>query len=367
MRRPFQQKACLDLLISLAQTPGPSLGEAPRRRVLEQFFTEGGVAFAVDGAGNLRVGLGNGPWGETVVLDAHMDVVQEGFEPTVTRDGDRLIGMGVADNLAAVSLLAHLAVDLSKQGDGLKRPLLFLFSTGEEGDGNLKGVRHLVEEKGAAPHLFVSFDLNFDHLSLTALGSRRYRITAKAPGGHSWGDFGLPGAIDALMALLVEVKEQFTKATAARPGDASCNIGTFSGGEGINSIAANATATFEFRSVDPTLLAQLDRLLWERITAHQTHTVAFACALTGERPAAPAICRDEIEPMAIQAIQRATGVTPSELPMSTNINLPLAHGWPSLCMGLCQSGRFHSHDEFLIISSLSQGWDVLHAVINQMG
>jgi tripeptide aminopeptidase len=325
------------------------------------------VASSVDAAGNLRVNLGDGPWEETVVLDAHMDVVQEGFEAQVTREEDRLIGMGVADDLAAVSLLAHLAVALSKQGSPLKRPLLILFSTGEEGDGNLKGVRHLVAEKKTAPHLFISFDLNFDYISLTALGSKRYRITAKAPGGHSWSDFGLPSAIDALMALLADVKEKFTEATATRTGEASCNIGVITGGEGINSIAANAAATFEFRSVDPLLLTQLDHCLQGCLETHPTEEVTFTCTTTGERPAAKPINRDRIEPMAIRAIQTATGITPTEIPMSTNINIPLSHGWPSVCMGLCQSGRFHSHEEFLVVSSLEQGWNVLQIMVKEMG
>lgn len=363
----FQPSACLDLLITLAETPGPSLGETPRRQVLERFFKEHGVRSCVDGAGNLRVSFGDGPWEEAVVFDAHMDVVQEGVEPRVSREGDRLIGMGVADNLAAVSLLAHLAVALSHRPSPLKRPLLILFSTGEEGDGNLKGVRHLVAEKQTPPHLFAAFDLSFETISLTALGSKRYRLTTHAPGGHSWSDFGLPGAIDALMALLTEVKEKFTAATAARPGEASCNIGTLHGGEGINSIAAKASATFEFRSVTPALLARLDTLLKEALTAHTTEAVTFSCALTGERPAARPVDRDRIEPMAIRAIEKATGITPSQIPMSTNINIPLAEGWPCVCMGLCQGGRFHSHEEFLLIDSLAQGWEVLQNVMKQIG
>ena len=363
---PCHQEECTDLIIALAETPGPSLGEAPRRRVLEQFFADQGVVSHVDEVGNLRVQLGEGAWEETVVFDAHMDVVQEGFETKVTREGDRLVGMGVADDLAAVSLLAHMAVARAQDKTPLKRPLLFLFSVGEEGDGNLKGVRHLVAEKKSAPHLFVSFDLNFDHISLTALGSKRYRIAAKAPGGHSWSDFGLPSAIDALMDLFADVKKRFTEITATRPGDASCNLGTIAGGEGINSIAAGAAATFEFRSVDPLLLNQLHNALQESLGNHATEEVTFTCTPTGERPAAQPVNRETIEPMATHAIQTATGITPTQLPMSTNINLPLAHGWPAVCMGICQSGRFHSHEEFLVISSLKQGWQVLEMVMNHL-
>ncbi|WP_092212437.1 M20 family metallopeptidase [Desulfoluna spongiiphila] len=363
MLPPFHQDTCVDLLISLAETPGPSLGESPRRQVLDHFLKTHGVETTVDAAGNLRVLIGDGPWEETVVFDAHMDVVQEGFEAKVTRDGDRLIGMGVADDLAAVTLLAHLAVALSGREATLKRPLLILFSTGEEGDGNLKGIRHLVAEMKKPPHLFVSFDLNFDHICLTALGSKRYRITAKAPGGHSWSDFGLPGAIDALMALLTEVKHRFTATTAPHPGQASCNIGTIQGGEGINSISAGAAATFEFRSVAPDILDRLDQDLRECLASHATEAVTFTCATTGERPAASPVESHRIEPMAVKAIQDATGITPKEIPMSTNINLPLSKGWPCVCMGLCQGDRFHSHEEFLITDSLAQGWEVLQAML----
>lgn len=363
MRPPFQQATCMDLLITLAETPGPSLEETLRRKVLEDFFTDRGVPFSVDGAGNLRVLVGEGPWEETVVFDAHMDVVQEGFEAKVTRDEDRLMGMGVADDLAAVTLLAHLAADLCDRKVALERPLLILFSTGEEGDGNLKGIRHLVAEKEKPPHLFVSFDLNFDHICLTALGSKRYRIAAQAPGGHSWSDFGLPSAIDSLMALLTDVKHRFGAITATHPGQASCNVGTIQGGEGINSIAAGASATFEFRSVDPKILNRLDQDLQESLASHATEAVTFSCTTTGERPAASPVESHRIEPMAVKAIHDATGITPKEIPMSTNINVPLSKGWPCVCMGLCQGGRFHSHEEFLIIDSLAQGWEVLHAML----
>lgn len=366
MEHSFQHGACIDLLITLAETPGPSLGEAPRRLILEQFFTDHGVPSLVDAAGNLRVLIGEGPWEETVVFDAHLDVVQEGFEARIIKKNGQLMGMGVADNLAAVSLLAHLAVANSHQSAPSHPPLLCLFSVGEEGDGNLKGVRYLVEEKKRPPHLFVSFDLNFDHICLTALGSKRYRLTADAPGGHSWSDFGLPSAIDALMALLQTIQMRFTEITASRSGEASINIGTLSGGEGINSIAAKASATFEFRSVDPALLTQLDHALHTALK-NAPPEVAFTCTTTGERPAAKAVERHQIESMAMEAVGSATGISPTETPMSTNINIPLAHGWPSVCMGLCQGGRFHSHEEYLVIDSLVQGWEVLHTLLEAIG
>lgn len=359
MTHAIDKTMFLTLLEGLATTPGPSLAETLRRGVLEEYLTWHGVDCQADEAGNLWVRHGQGDWADAVVFDAHMDVVQEGYTETVEHRDGCLKGLGLADNLTAVTMLAMLAVDLKEQRRAFDRPLFFLFSTGEEGEGDLCGVRRAVQDHAQAPYAFVSFDLSFDEYSVAGLGSLRYALTLSCPGGHSWNDDGLPGAIDQVMMLLTELKEKVAHLSGQTPGRVSFNIGSIEGGEGINSIARSAQARFEFRSVDPDVLESLDQVVEESLVRlNRTPGVRAAVTLIGSRPAARPVCPERIEPSVLRILRQA-GETPRPAIRSTNINATLSAGWPSICLGLCDGGRFHSPDEYVVIDSLDKGWTVL--------
>ncbi len=350
----------LALIGKLAKVKGPSLGEGPRREVLEDFFHDSGVPCETDRAGNLLVKLGKGPVEETVVFDAHMDVVQEGFTDTVVYEHGRMKGLGLADNLTAVTLLALFAAVIQKDHvHALKRPLTILFSTGEEGHGNLNGVKQFIDDFGGSPYLFLCFDLGFDTYSISGLGSSRYELTVRCPGGHSWDDYGTPGAIDVMMHFLASVSRVFEEQSAKHPGSLSFNIGSVHGGEGINSIAGNAKATFEFRAVSPEPLAILESEIENiRVNMDKMNDVALCCTITGRRPAALPVNPERIEPL-VRDVLRSIGEKTTERVRSTNINATLASGWPSICMGLCTCGRFHTSEEFVVMDSIEKGWGVL--------
>ncbi|GAB6094964.1 M20/M25/M40 family metallo-hydrolase [Desulfatiferula olefinivorans] len=313
----------------------------------------------MDGAGNLWVSVGEGPWSETLVLDAHMDVVQEGCAKSLDHRDGCLYGLGVTDNLTAVTFLAMLAVTLIRQRVAVERPVRILFSTGEEGEGDLCGVRQVVADHPSAPYAFISFDLCFDEYSVAGLGSLRYALEVQCPGGHSWSDYGLPGAIDRMMAILDTLKQETVRRAAGRREYLSFNIGTVTGGEGINSIARSALARFEFRSVDPDPLTALDRLVHRQISlVNQDHRVKARCTPIGQRPAARPVLPERTEPL-VRRILESVGRSTRSVVRSTNINATLAAGWPSICLGLCEGGRFHSREEYLRIDSLETGWQVL--------
>ncbi len=148
----FDGEEFLNLLEKLATSEGPSLKEGPRRDVLKHYLDSHGVETSVDRAGNLWAHLSEGRWDDTIIYDAHIDVVQKGFTTEITHDGNRVTGMGVGDNLTAVTLLAMLGKAVSNHGITPERPLKLLFSVGEEGDGNLKGVRQVVRDHPSPPH-----------------------------------------------------------------------------------------------------------------------------------------------------------------------------------------------------------------------
>ncbi len=362
----FNKKEFLELLEKLATAKGASLAEKPRREVLKGFLNNNGVETTEDSAGNLWVSFGQGSWKDAVIFDAHIDVVQKGYISKVEYENERIIGMGVGDNLTAVAMLALLGKVIVNEKLVLTRPLKLLFSVGEEGDGNLKGVRQVVKDRKIPPYLFVSFDLSFEEYSVSALGSKRYKVKVDCPGGHSWDDYGTPGAIDELFVFFEDLKKEFTMIESNNSGNLSFNIGTIKGGEGINSISKAAEATFEFRSVDYKLLEKLDSVTFETINRMaEKNDVDISCIVTGERPASHPVKPERIEPLAKKLLKKICENI-MVVPRSTNINIPLVAGWPSICLGLCYSGRFHSEEEYVEIDSLVEGWKLLCSLCEEL-
>ncbi len=366
MNRLFDMKEFRLLLESLATTDGASLKEGPRRERLKHFLALHDVETDTDDAGNLWCHFFKGAWDDTVIYDAHIDVVQKGVIQAVTYDDDKMIGMGVGDNLTAVALLAMLGKAIAAKEVILTRPLKLLFSVGEEGDGNLKGVRQVVKDHHSAPRLFISFDLSFEDYSVSALGSKRYSVNVSCPGGHSWDDYGTPGAIEQLIGFFDALSNQFEPVASQHPGLISFNTGMISGGEGINSISGKADATFEFRSVDEQLLETMDLRVFEIIDGMNLKKgVTAECVHTGERPAAKPVSPERIEPLVTKLLKDVCD-NPQSVPRSTNINIPLVSGWPSICMGLCRGGRFHSDEEYVYMKSVEDGWRVLLALTKEL-
>lgn len=363
----FPEAEFLALHRHLALTPGPPNGEEPRRRALADFLDRQGVPHRTDPVGNLIVALGDGPWRETAVLDAHIDVVERGAAKDVVNDGECLHGLGVADNQAAVAMLALAAVHLAPRTTDLKRPLVFLFSVGEEGFGNLRGVRQFVADHPEPPHVFLAFDGRREGHSLTGVGSLRYRLRVATPGGHSWGNFGAPNAIELALDLLAGARAAFAKAAKTNTEKTTFNIGTIAGGQGINSIARTAESTFEFRSVSPRVLFRLLEGMPRLLDRHRKRwpQAQFDLELLGERPAGEQADRARLAPI----LETALGewADPShEGPMSTNINVPLAHGWNAACLGLCSGKHSHREDEYLLLDSLPQGWQSLDRILDYL-
>ncbi len=365
---PFPETEFLALHERLATTPGPSLAEEPRRDLILSWLDQQGLPGRVDDAGNVWIALGPpGPWDQTLVLDAHYDVVERGYAAALRREGDKLIGLGVADNLVAVAMLLFLARSLHPDTSKRRRPLALLLSVGEEGLGNLKGVRQVVDDHPHPPHAFIAFDLNLETYSTSALGSTRYRAAVTCPGGHSWGSFGSPNAIEQLVGFLAAVRRAFDTRLASKSAAVSFNIGTITGGEGINSIARRASATFEFRSPDPAMLGALDDEVQGFVHGFNPRPdVTLDIEVIGRRPAAPPVQPQRLEPLVVDLLTRITGTPPHSAPRSTNINVPLAAGWPALCTGLCRCGHYHREDEYVELSSLETGWRYLNELADAL-
>ncbi|NLF38259.1 M20/M25/M40 family metallo-hydrolase [bacterium] len=359
----FDQQLCEELVMQLAATPGPSLNEGPRIACIAGFLNSHRVACTTDSAGSLWAFFGPDDWPGTIVLDAHIDVVGQGVAHHVQRSENKIIGAGVFDDLAAAALLMLLAVRLSHST--VDTPIAIVFSVGEEGLGNLKGMRRMVADRPRPPRLLISFDMSPAEYSVAALGSVRYRVSFKGAGGHSWGDFGRASATEELVDFLAAVKAGYRHAAADAATPVSYNIGTLRGGEGINCISRAADAEFEFRSASPGTLAAMTGLLNDTIEMHKACGCEIGLEIIGERPAVMAP-RDTWYERLVLETWTLNGVAPRDVCRSTNINVPLAHGWPALCVGLARGGNVHREDEFLLVDSLTEGWTLLNRLIGAM-
>lgn len=349
------------LLSHLVEAPGPTGGEEPRRLVLEEFLRKEGLPFQVDAAGNLEVVLTGKKEAAALILDAHMDVVGQGYG-VLHADEKSFSGPGVADNLAAVCFLALLARKIAKKSIPLSRPLHLLFSTAEEGEGNLAGIRHYIERRKQAPFAFLCLDLGMDSYALCAVGSIRYRVCVTGAGGHSWGDWGRKNAISVLSVFLLEAEKLSDQKDAPEHGRLTFNVGAISGGEGINLIAQNAEALFEFRSTDPARLLAVEKEL-DQLKNAAALPLSLTCM--GKRPASKAVHSSFLEKAILKAALEEN-IPIHEKPISSNANASLAAGWPSVTFGICRCGNIHRPDEFLIRESLDQGWRFLWRILEKL-
>ncbi len=358
----YQEDNIIAFLKKLATTPGPTFAETPRRKVIESFFAERDIPFKTDDVGNLWVCIGKGDFKDTVIFDAHIDVVQEGVADPIEISDTQMIGRGVSDNLSAVSLLCFFVRDLFEHKTQLSRPLIVLFSVGEEGDGNLNGILSFINNYQEIPHLFAAIDISYEEYSTAALGSVRYNVSASGSGGHSFSNYGTVSAIDAVVSFYNLIQEAFETIENKTTSILTRNVGKIQGGEGINSIATQCEMTFEFRSDDPEVLLQLENEVGgcvKELNSESEDNIHIDCRLTGKRPASKARLSDEFENDYL-SICMSMGLSPKKIIRSTSINGTLSKGWPSICLGLCKGGNYHRKDEYVILSSLKTGWELLN-------
>jgi len=354
------------LIEGLVTTPGPTGAEQPRLAALEKWTAKARLATRRDEAGNLWINVcGDGPWDQTLLLDAHVDVVGRGYAERVVEEDGRLIGAGVTDNLSAVAMLALFAREVRTGRITPPRPVQIVYTVGEEGLGNLRGIRQVTDDHPTPPHLLISLDGARHKCHVAGLGSNRYRLTFTGAGGHSWSAYGTPSATEELIVAIGEIRRLHRRAADEAEQVISFNLGTLAGGEGINCISRNAEATFEFRSADPDALTRLDEAVHAAILrSERPEGVRATLEIIGKRPAARRIRNESAE----ETIRRVWGRHECELTTtvaSTNINVPLSRGWPAVCVGLITGGNGHRQDEFIELDSLAPGWRLLTDLVEE--
>jgi tripeptide aminopeptidase len=328
--------------IKICSVPASPFAEHERALYLKRKFNELGLSdVELDEAGNC-LGLLRGSSDKTLVVSAHLDTVfPVGTDFTIRRENGRLFGPGISDDGCGLTALIAIPQVLRQFELFTDWSVLFVGTVGEEGEGNLRGVRYLFTEGKWQGRVdaFISFDgPGVDRITNKALGSRRYRVEATGPGGHSWGDFGVPNPVHAL-GRAVSRLAGYPVPREPRP---TFNVGCFSGGGSVNSIPSSATMEVDLRSAAEGELKRLDAF-FRRVVAEAIETENRSCRpgdpplslklnLVGERPSGETRPSHRLVEVAVAAT-KVVGVEPKLDQASTDSNLPISLGIPAITLG----------------------------------
>ncbi|MGZ4871673.1 MAG: M20/M25/M40 family metallo-hydrolase [Candidatus Angelobacter sp.] len=327
----------------LTEIPAPPFGEAARSEWLRQRFTALGLEnVQVDDLGNV-LGLLHGRLGAPLIgISAHLDTVfPQGTALQTREEASRLYGPGISDNAAGVTALLAIANALKRSQLKPATNILFIGNVGEEGEGNLRGMRHLFSAspwREAIHSLLVIDGAGTDTYVNQALGSRRFEITFRGPGGHSWSDFGVPNPI----ILLSRALARFSEVQAPESPRTTYNVGVVSGGTSVNSIPESATARVDLRSASMEELQKLeDRLrecmaeAWrEAPLSHRSGELKVTLAIEsiGDRPAAELPANARILQI-VRAVDKHLRIESFPRLASTDANVPLSLGIEATTIG----------------------------------
>ena len=361
-------KRILDWQTELCAIPAPPFGEEDRTRWMVERFTEAGLkAVETDAVGNAygylsAPNLSPDSTGPIVVLSAHLDTVFPAgtrLDPILRQvDGcDRLEAPGACDNGAGVVGMLAIAHAMTAAGVELPASVLFLGNVGEEGEGDLRGMRHLYANAKLAGRIAAHIVLDgagADSAVTQALGSRRFKVAINGPGGHSFTDAGTPNPVIALSTALAAVA---LTPLPVQP-RTTLNIGTIHGGTSVNSIPESAAATVDFRSTASDELVRLEVALHRAVedAVEQWNAranpvasrgrLSFEITAIGDRPAAQ-LPDDSPVLLALRAVDRHLRLKTGQRLGSTDANIPLSAGIPAVSMGAGgEGGGAHTQGEW---------------------
>ena len=349
----------------LVTVAAPPFGEGPRAEWLCEKFRELGLEdVAIDGIGNaigVYRGEESGRSGRScVLLSAHIDTVFPADTPIDPQlSGTRLAAPGACDNGAGVVALLAIAAAMRQAQIRPGCDLIFIGNVGEEGEGDLRGMRHLYEHapwrERVAAH--VVLDGAGHEVAVThALGSKRYLVTITGPGGHSWTDAARPNPVVVLSRAVARLGDL---ALSTRP-RTTLNVGTMEGGTSVNAIPERATARFDARSTDAEQLIRLEVEIHRAVEdavieangeiknreAKKEHALQFTIDQIGDRPAG-ALSEQTFLFENLRAVDRHFGIRTEPRIASTDANIPLSLGVPALSLGAGgDGGGIHTRSEW---------------------
>jgi len=344
----------LDLAIAIQQIPAPTFHEGRRAGFMRSRFEADGLQDAsLDESGNVYARLpGTGASDRPLVVSAHLDTVfPSGTDLSVQRDPGRIIGPGIGDNSLGVAALAGLAWALRERQLTLPGDLWLVANTGEEGLGNLRGMKAAVARFEERPQAYLILEgMALGQIYHRGLGVRRYQISVRTPGGHSWLDYGQPSAVHELTAAAARITEL---KVPSRP-RTTLNVGRISGGTSVNTIAAEAELELDLRSENWETLEQVAAQVEKIGRSAERHGVEVDVRVIGERPAGELSEQHPLVQAAMSCL-REEGLEPRLNIGSTDANLPLSRGLPAVTLGLTTGAGAHTVHEYIQTEPLAKG------------
>ncbi|HKN20929.1 MAG TPA: M20/M25/M40 family metallo-hydrolase [Terracidiphilus sp.] len=336
-----------DLQLQVTSIAAPPWGEAARSEWLKKHFAELGLADVhQDEIGNVfGIRAGSDLGAPYIALSAHLDTV---FPPdtaiSARRDADKLYGPGISDNSSGIIALLAIAAAMHAAVIPNRAPILFIGDVGEEGEGDLRGMRHIFQQprwSARIASLVVLDGAGTDTIIAEGLGSRRYEVTIRGHGGHSWSDFGVANPIVGLARVI----DRFTRTAVPATPKTTYNIGIISGGTSVNSIPESATMRVDTRSASVEELDRLERALHEAIdevipelTGRKRQELLTAeVHVIGNRPAADLPIDSQLLKM-VRAVDAQLNNTARIQRASTDANVPLSLGREAIAIGAGGAG-----------------------------
>ncbi|HKN81865.1 MAG TPA: M20/M25/M40 family metallo-hydrolase [Pyrinomonadaceae bacterium] len=341
-------EAITDQHLRIASVPAGPFNEHERAEYLRQKFLELRLTeVEIDEEGNCLGLIEGASRSPLIVISAHLDTVfsKDTDFKVIEHDG-RFFAPGIADDSSGLTALIALAQAIQNERIAIEGSILFVGTVGEEGEGNLRGVRHLFTKGRWAARVdaFVSFDgPGVDRITHRALGSRRYRVDFVGPGGHSWGDFGLPNPVHAMGRAI----SRLAAYPAPKEPRTTFNVGRIEGGTSVNAIPSKAWMEVDLRSSAESELRRLDAFFRRAMKdAADEENAKIKLELIGERPTGETPSDSLLVELAIEAT-KMLGFEPRLDQASTDSNLPISLGIPAITLGAGgASGNSHTLDEW---------------------
>jgi tripeptide aminopeptidase len=350
----------LKTLVTLTEIPAPPFAETERALAFLEMLNLAGIDTSyIDEVGNviaLRKGSSQNP--TSLVISGHLDTVfPEGTNVQVQQSGDTLKAPGIGDDTRGLAALLAILRSLNANNIETEQNILFVGTVGEEGLGDLRGVKHLFTESDLAISSFISIDGTGDtRVTHQGLGSHRYLVTFAGPGGHSWGAFGLVNPAHVLGRAMHYFELAADAYTRSGP-KTSYNVGSVQGGTSINSIPAEVSMQVDMRSESQERLVEVDSIFHRSInkavaemnlTRRAGPPLTVDIKLIGDRPSGEIDSHEILVQRAIASTE-LLGMTPVLGRSSTDSNIPISLGIPSITIGGGGIGvASHSPDEYYI-------------------
>lgn len=344
-------------LIYLTEIPAPPFKEEQRAVAFSEMLRSAGADKVwIDEVGNVLALRKGTKGGRVVALDAHLDTVfPEGTDVKVKMKGDTLLAPGIGDDTRGLVVVLNVLKAMNEAEIKTEADILIIGSVGEEGLGDLRGVKHIFNTEDLSIDSWISVDGgSIGRITTSGLGSIRYKVTFKGPGGHSWGAFGLGNPHHALGYAIRNFDEVAAKFTSEGQ-RTSYNVGRIGGGTSVNSIPFESWMEVDMRSVSPESLKQIDKLFKESMnkgldeynnSIKEGPKLEMVLEVIGDRPSGQV----ENNVPLVQRTLASTkyfGAEPGLSSGSTNSNIPISKGIPSVTIGRGgEGGGAHSLDEW---------------------